>query len=99
MLPVVGSPAGSSFSTVDDLLRFDRALREGRLLDAERTHWVIGDAEGHLGVAGGAPGVSAILESDGHLTVIVLCNADPPSAEGLGLHLWRSLAESWKRPN
>lgn len=37
MLPVRGSPAGLGFSTVDDLLRFDTALRTHKLLSAEYT--------------------------------------------------------------
>ena len=37
-----------------------------------------------IGAAGGAPGVNAILESDGGWTVIALSNFDPPSAEALG---------------
>jgi hypothetical protein len=35
--PPVGSPDGGAHATADDLLRFHRALVDGRLLDAERT--------------------------------------------------------------
>lgn len=104
LLPVIGSPAGSSFSTVDDLLRFDRALREHRLADAEHSEWVLGGPEpgsgaepsappsrAGIGVAGGAPGVSAVLESNGRLTVIALSNFDEPGAADIGSHLFRQL--------
>ncbi len=42
--------------------------------------------EGGLGIAGGAPGINAILEMDiaSGYTVIVLSNYDPPSAEKAG---------------
>ncbi|MCG3120547.1 MAG: D-aminopeptidase [bacterium] len=42
--------------------------------------------EGGLGIAGGAPGINAILEMDiaSGYTVIVLSNYDPPSAEKVG---------------
>lgn len=103
MLPVVGMGAGSAVATAADLLAFDRALREHRLLDARFTEWFFtGElpAEGEeqaapvrwpIGVAGGAPGVNAILEGDGVHTVVVLSNLDPPTAESLGIELSRRL--------
>ena len=104
MLPVVGMGAGSAVATAADLLAFDRALREHRLLDPRHTEWFFtGElpAEGAasdgapaaypLGIAGGAPGVNAILEGDGRHTAIVLSNLDPPTAEGLGIELAREL--------
>jgi hypothetical protein len=33
------------------------------------------------GIAGGAPGISAIVESGRDSLIIVLCNYDPPAAE------------------
>ena len=102
-LPVIGSPAGSSFSTVDDLLRFERALRTGRLLPAPWAAWVLtgadpADPEAEValasfagGVAGGAPGVSAVLEISGPWTVIVVANQDPPTAPRTATVLLRSL--------
>jgi CubicO group peptidase (beta-lactamase class C family) len=36
-----GSPSGGSYSTAEDLLRFDVALRAHRLLDSEHTHAVL----------------------------------------------------------
>jgi len=104
MLPVVGMGAGSAVATAADLLAFDRALREHRLLDSRTTEWFFtGElppegteaadepAAWSIGVAGGAPGVNAILEAGAHHTVVVLSNLDPPAAEGLGIELARRL--------
>jgi CubicO group peptidase (beta-lactamase class C family) len=105
-LPIVGNPAGSAQSTVEDLWRFDTALREHALLSPAYTRWMLegelhmpGSPEasdssrvmGAIGIAGGGPGVSAVLESDGALVVIVLSNYDPPTAEGVGQQLFRAL--------
>ncbi len=94
MLPVQGCPAGSSMHTAEDLLRLDRALRDGTLLDPEWTAWlfhspnVLPRAGYPIGVAGGAPGVSAGLESNGAVTAIVLSNFDPPNGEALARELF-----------
>ncbi len=37
---IKGGPAGGGFSTVEDLLRFDQALRSHKLLDPEHTEMV-----------------------------------------------------------
>ncbi|HEY3383728.1 MAG TPA: serine hydrolase domain-containing protein [Vicinamibacterales bacterium] len=94
-----GSAAGGAYATVADLLAFDNALREKRLIDDKMTAWVLdvdgvggGRAMGSLGIAGGAPGCNAVLESDGTWTVVVLENADPPAAEQLGAAIYRQLA-------
>jgi CubicO group peptidase (beta-lactamase class C family) len=83
-----GSAAGGAYATAADLLAFDNALRDGRLLDAKMTAWMLGGAagggaraRGGIGVAGGAPGCNAALESDGEWTVAVVGNLDPPNAE------------------
>ncbi|HKP71333.1 MAG TPA: serine hydrolase domain-containing protein [Pyrinomonadaceae bacterium] len=39
-LPLKGSPAGGGYSTLDDLLKFDRALRSHKLLGAKYTELV-----------------------------------------------------------
>jgi CubicO group peptidase (beta-lactamase class C family) len=85
-------PAGGSQSTARDLLAFDRALRGGKLLDAERTRWWFrGDPTGpHVG-AGGSPGVNGVIASDGTWTVVVLTNIDPPTGEKLGEALFEAL--------
>ena len=98
-LPIRGCPAGSSSHTAADLLALERALRAGRLLDPEWTGWVYTGQRGEgspqswsIGVAGGGPGVSAILEADAETTVVVLSNLDPPAAEQLGIALYRALS-------
>jgi D-alanyl-D-alanine carboxypeptidase len=86
-----GSAAGGAYATAADLLAFDSALRDGRLLDAKMTAWVLGGGGGTgrraaapLGIAGGAPGCNADLESDGTWTVVVVGNLDPPNAVRVG---------------
>jgi D-alanyl-D-alanine carboxypeptidase len=96
---VSGSAAGGGYATVHDLLKFDEALRTGRLTDAAQTAWLLdvshvtpGRSEGGLGVAGGAPGLNGILESSEDWTVVVLANLDPPAAEQLGLAIHKQLS-------
>ncbi|MEO8276615.1 MAG: serine hydrolase domain-containing protein [Thermoanaerobaculia bacterium] len=86
-LPAVGSSAGGSYSTLHDLLAFDRALAEGRLSGPDRFA-----RQGGLGIAGGTGGANAVLESNWQTgwTVIVLQNIDPPAAEALSREI-RSL--------
>lgn len=95
--PARGSAAGGGYATAEDLLRFARALYEGRLLSWAWTDWVFTGVEPHklkaagvetnqnrlnIGLAGGAPGINAVLELDGQnrYTIIVLANYDPPAA-------------------
>ena len=105
-LPGRGSSAGGGYSTVEDLLMFDAAMRGGKLLPAEWTAWYFtgqlpaagaapGKPRGGKGVAGGAPGINGVLEMDldtGY-TVVVLANLDPPAAEKVGrtLRQWLGL--------
>jgi D-alanyl-D-alanine carboxypeptidase len=95
-----GSGAGGVFSTAADLVRYDDALRGYRLLDRQRTAWLLGGAEssgeraaGGLAVGGGAPGANTVLESDGTWTIVVLTNRDPSTGEKLGEALARALGE------
>jgi len=71
--PARGSAAGGGYSTATDLLKYAQALASGRF----------GPPRNDLGVAGGAPGINAVLDSglNGGYTVIVLANYDPPAAE------------------
>lgn len=84
-----GSAAGNAYSTVRDMLAFDNALREHRLLDAELTAQVLrgtpqtGRATARLGFAGGGPGVNTVLYGNGAWTLIVLTNREPPTAEAI----------------
>ena len=78
--PGRGSSAGGGYSTTEDLLKFSLAIRDHKLLSAEHSRRF-----GGLGVAGGAPGINAALETgvSGGYTIIVLSNYDPPSAEAM----------------
>ena len=91
--PAKGSPAGGGYSTADDLLKYAAALRDGRLHLANFRQLATTDQQkaseqkptrfAGLGIAGGAPGINAVLEANeaSGYTVVVLSNYDPPSAE------------------
>lgn len=83
-LPGRGSSAGGGYASAADLVRFVQALRERRLPQAPPPG---------IGVAGGSPGVNAIVEGDlpGGRDVIVLANVDPPVAERLAAAIRRLL--------
>jgi glycosyltransferase involved in cell wall biosynthesis len=78
-----------------------RALREGRLLDAAGTRELVGDHPG-MAVAGGTPGVNALLELEGPYTLVVLTNLDPPAAEHfsrtIGRLLRRAAGDDFRGP-
>jgi len=76
-LPGRGSAAGGGYSTAHDLMRFMQALREERIPGGPRVG---------IGIAGGAPGINAIVDGDlrGGYDLIVLANLDPPAAERVG---------------
>ncbi len=80
-LPGRGSSAGGGYSTAADLLKFSNALRSKKLVIPD-DHGGFTEFTG-VGIAGGSPGVNAILVANGQTgyTIIVLSNYDPPSAE------------------
>jgi CubicO group peptidase (beta-lactamase class C family) len=93
MMPPKGSPAGGGFSTAEDMLKLDIALRNFKLLNRDYTHYLSrrfnGSPEdpfeppGRVSLsAGGAPGISAVLARDLNFgyTMIVLSNYDYPVA-------------------
>lgn len=73
-LPGRGSSAGGGYSTAEDLLKFLAALRQRRVSNG---------LPAGMGVAGGAPGINAVVEGDlpGGYDLIVLANLDPPAAQ------------------
>jgi len=87
-LPGMGSPAGGTYATADDLRRFALALFDHKLLDARHTDAWFGRFEkdasgwGPVGIAGGAPGVNAELEMNPVTrdVIVVMSNRSPPSA-------------------
>lgn len=95
---VAGSGAGNAYSTVRDMLAFDNALREHRLLNAEQTAAVlrgqpqIGRATARIGFAGGGPGVNTMLFGNGAVTLVALTNREPPTAEAIGQTVFPLLA-------
>lgn len=111
VLPVKGSPAGSAYATAEDLLRYDNALRDHKLLPPAYTRWVFGGptpdpakaGEGSTerlevgaALAGGAPGVSALLHVEGPVVLVVLSNYDAPVTETIGKALMRPLTKALK---
>ena len=88
MLPARGSSAGSSQATAADLLLFAEALEAGKLISRATIEELDLNPDG-MGIAGGAPGLNAALdtgvESAGPASyaVVVMSNFDPPAAEKL----------------
>ena len=88
LLPARGSSAGSAQSTAADLLLFVQALSKGKLASPSTLSKVDIHPEG-MGIAGGAVGLNAAMESgipgagSATYTVVVMSNFDPPSAESL----------------
>jgi D-alanyl-D-alanine carboxypeptidase len=81
-----GSPAGGGYSTVDDFLALDAALRGGTLLPETFADSILppGFRSGNgepVNYGGGGPGTNTqyVAFADG-TTIIVFANADPPAA-------------------
>ena len=87
--PAKGSSAGGGYSTAGELLKFANAVGAGKIKnpafeqDAPKPPNAPFASIRGIGIAGGAPGLNAVLETDlpGGYTVIVMSNYDPPSAE------------------
>ncbi len=92
-----GSGAGGVYSTVGDLLKFDNALRDERLLNGAETAWVLNEVsptrphEGMLSFAGGTQGANALVDSDGRWSVFIAANVDPPLPMRAGTALAQAL--------
>lgn len=86
------SAAGGNHATAADLVRYARALRDGRLLGKDAPESAPGGVG--LGVAGGAPGTNALLELQGPYTLVILANQDPPVAEAFAETVGRMLAHA-----
>jgi len=95
---VSGSAAGNSYSTIRDMLAYDNALREGRLVNAEHTAQMVhgqqtsGRSTARFGYAGGGPGVNTVVMGNGEWTLIVLTNHEPPTAEAINETVFPLLA-------
>ncbi|MHA1902880.1 MAG: serine hydrolase domain-containing protein [Candidatus Thorarchaeota archaeon] len=85
-----GSPAGGGYSTIEDMLRFDIALNDNKLLNPDFTSKIgltrkntEGTGNNSIFIAGGAAGVSAFFEKIPSLgySIIMLSNYDPEDAE------------------
>jgi CubicO group peptidase (beta-lactamase class C family) len=82
-----GFAAGSAYTTVDDLLRFEQALRGAKLASPAWSRWVLGGPKPGASSAdqpipdgyalmGGAQGISALLLRTDEWSLIVLSNLD-----------------------
>lgn len=103
--PAKGSPAGGGYSTAEDLFKLSLALQSQKLRipnfrqsgEAERKASFKSQpgSFGGMGIAGGAPGINAVLdvEPDKGYTVIVMSNYDPPIAMKVGKQISGWLAK------
>lgn len=88
--PARGGPWGKSYSTTRDLYAFFDALYAGKLLEPQFGWWGPGWNGGQF-LAGGGPGLSAVLLIEGGLVVMVLTNLDEPGGEQVGMRLLEAL--------
>ncbi len=78
-LPGRGSSAGGGYSTANDLLKYAMAVGNGTLAATPEEQSM------GMGIAGGAPGLNAVLDwmPERGYTVIVMANQSPPAAEAV----------------
>jgi CubicO group peptidase (beta-lactamase class C family) len=98
-----GQSAGSSFSCVEDLVRFSEALRNHKLLTPESIELILSGGYGlgtqsmngvrSMSHAGGLPGANTSLEiyPDQGYAVVILSNFDPPVAQTVAQRLRHEL--------
>ncbi|TLY31749.1 MAG: beta-lactamase family protein [Ignavibacteria bacterium] len=110
-LPGRGSSAGGGYSTLDDMRSFVRALLNGKLISARYSEWMLTGVlpqtdpplplkQGGMGLAGGVPGVNALLDFSAETgnIVVVLANYDPPAAEAVGKRIRDAMkGVKWER--
>jgi CubicO group peptidase (beta-lactamase class C family) len=102
-LPGLGSPAGGTYATADDLRRFALALFDHRLLDPAHTDLWFNrfrdgrSGRGPVGIAGGAPGVNAelVMNPITREVIVVMSNRSPPSAARVAQQL-EAEVRGWK---
>jgi D-alanyl-D-alanine carboxypeptidase len=88
LMPARGSSAGSAQATAADLLTYVLALSKGKLVSPSTLEKLDLHPDG-MGIAGGAPGLNATLDTGipsagaATYTVVVMSNFDPPAAEQL----------------
>jgi CubicO group peptidase (beta-lactamase class C family) len=96
LLSARGTPAGGGYSTVEDMLKYDTAVRSGKLIGAKYVDFMSSGYRGKIGDpfipqrvlrgAGGANGVSTFFARDlrtGY-TIIIMTNVDNPVAIDIG---------------
>jgi D-alanyl-D-alanine carboxypeptidase len=99
LMPARGSSAGSAQSTVADLFSYSQALAAGKLVSTTTLATLDIHPEG-MGIAGGAPGLNAALDTGvkgsgaASYAVVVLSNFDPPSAEQVSKEVRSLLAQA-----
>jgi D-alanyl-D-alanine carboxypeptidase len=93
-----GNAAGGAWATAADLLAFDNAARDGKLLDPKWTAWFFGQDQPPSGrvramraTAGGAPGINAAYIGGATWTVAGLSNLDERFMENLVVGIYRGL--------
>lgn len=93
-----GNAAGGAWATPADLLAFDNAVRDGKLLDPKWNAWFFrqeqlptGRVKAPHSIAGGAPGINAALISGPTWTVVGTSNFDQRFMENLAAGIYRAL--------